>query len=398
MKKALVLSLAVVLGLGVASFAEGVLSGSWDTTITIVPSPVSLAIDSELIVTYAVSGWAFTSDTVLDETGWLGQTFDATGALGAFVLGSTLDFTPYPAAFNYWLVTGGVAIVGVTFDATFGLSTNNTAFDLLVSGKAGLVTVSAEMGFGDPIFDINGNLIVYAAPPTGDGCDFDWQGITIDVGFPFNCATVATEIVFTCAGFDYAKFIVTGIEIPNLPWVSLNAELEFTVQTKTLVLKPIFDFGAIVCFDLYLTGLHTDGMGGDTTSVIGLLSDIQFKGIGLGVEFGGVAFEALSWWGASTANDVGHAYSNKPGLLHGTPYWEAYQIATTDDGCCGPFAFDVTVYFLQGGPQLFDVSKFVANMEIQIATQFTFATGISIDLDHVGGAFTNWTIGFLVEW
>ena len=32
MKKALVLSLAVVLGLGVASFAQ-TLSGSWDTTI-----------------------------------------------------------------------------------------------------------------------------------------------------------------------------------------------------------------------------------------------------------------------------------------------------------------------------------------------------------------------------
>ncbi len=36
MKKALVLSLAVVLGLGVASFAQ-TLSGSWDTTIGIQP-------------------------------------------------------------------------------------------------------------------------------------------------------------------------------------------------------------------------------------------------------------------------------------------------------------------------------------------------------------------------
>jgi hypothetical protein len=40
MKKALVLSLAFVLGLGVASFAQ-TLSGSWETTIGITPSPVA---------------------------------------------------------------------------------------------------------------------------------------------------------------------------------------------------------------------------------------------------------------------------------------------------------------------------------------------------------------------
>ena len=67
MKKALVLSLALVFGLGVASFAQ-TLSGSWETNIGIIPSPVALTIDSELIVTYAVSGWSFTSITTVNET------------------------------------------------------------------------------------------------------------------------------------------------------------------------------------------------------------------------------------------------------------------------------------------------------------------------------------------
>ena len=87
----------------------------------------------------------------------------------------------------------------------------------------------------------------------------------------------------------------------------------------------------------------------------------------------------------------------KPGILKGTPYWEAYRIATTDDGCCGPFNFDITIYFLDGGLQLFDVSKIVSNFDIQISTQFTFGMGLVLDLEAVP-TFAEWTLMFLVEW
>jgi hypothetical protein len=365
MKKALVLSLAVVLGLGVASFAQ-TLSGSWDTTIGINPgspptTPVSLTIDSELIVTYAVSGWTFTSDTVLDETGWKAQSFEVGGALGAFTIGSTLVFDPATVLFKSWAVTGGLSLAGVSFDGTFTLHPGHTLLEIVGAGSAGTVDVEVDVTLGD-----------------GEGCNFDFGGIDIIVGFPFCCADIVSTISFDCLGFNYVDFVVEGIAIPTLPWVTLDALLTFTVAEKTLVLTPNFDFGAVACFDLYVTQLAAGNL---------TISDITISGIGLSCEIGGVSFTGISFWGTGS----------KPGLLHDTPYWEAYQIATTDDGCCGPFNFDVTVYFLQGGAQLFDVSKIVANMEIQIATQFTFSTGIAIDLASTP-AFTNWTIGFLVEW
>jgi hypothetical protein len=368
MKKALVLSLAFVLGLGVASFAQ-TLSGSWDTTIGITPSPVALTIDSELIVTYSVSGWSFTSDTVIDETGWQAQSFTADGALGAFTIGSTLVFDPALVAFESWEVTGGLSLAGVSFEATFGLEDSDTLLEIVGSGSAGLVDVTVDITFGTPGDDI---------------CDFNFAGVDIEVSFPFCCADVVATVSFDCAGFVDATFAVGDIAIPNLPWVTLDALLTFTVDEKTLVVSPSFDFGAIACFNLYLGEIHTDAQGGGDGNVVGLLGDIQINGIGLVCEIGGVDFTGISYWGAGT----------KPGLLKGTPYWEAYQIKTTDDGCCGPFAFDITVYFLQGGLQLFDVAKLAANMSIQVATQFTFSTGIEITLP----AFTNWTIGFLVEW
>jgi hypothetical protein len=358
MKKALVLSLAVVLGLGVASFAQ-VLSGSWDTTVTIVPSPVSLGIDSELIVTYAVSGWSFTSDTILDETGWLGQEFAVSGALGAFTLGSTLVFDPSAPAFTSWEVTGALSLAGVTFDGTFTLEPGVTYFEIVAAGTAGAVDVEADVTFGD-----------------GLGCNFNFGGVLITVGFPFCCADIVSTIEFDCAGFVEATFAVEGIAIPNLPWVSIDALLTFQTGSKTLVLTPSFDFGAIACFELYIDQAATGNL---------TLGDITIGGIGLSCEIGGVEFYGLSYWGTG----------DKPEIL-GT-YWEMYQITTTDDGCCGPFDFTVQVFFDKAGLMLFDVAEIDASMSIQIATQFTFSTGIKI-LTAGPAAFTEWTLGFLVQW
>jgi hypothetical protein len=361
MKRALVLSLAVVLGLGVASFAQ-TLTGTWDTTITITPAPIDLDIDSILTVTYSLSGWVFTSKTTIDETGWTDQTFAASGALGAFTIGSTLDFAPNTPAFESWKVTGGLSIAGVAFDGSFTLTPGNVAVVLNGSGTAGLVALKVSLTFGTP-----GN----------DLCDFNWTGITITGSFPFCCADVAFTLTFDCDGFDQICFTADGIALPGITWATLDAELCFTMQTKTLVVTPVFDFGATACFNVYLSS-PASGL---------LFGDISVDGIGLTCTIGGVQFTGLSYWGAGA----------KPGLLKGTTYWEVYQIKTTDDGCCGPFAFDIAVYFLEGGTKLFDVAFLKANMSIQLATQFTFKMGLSLNLETVP-TFAEWTLGFIVKW
>lgn len=229
MKKALALGLVVVLGVGVASFAQ-MLSGAWDSTVTIVPSPVSLGIRSELIVTYAVSGWSFSSDTLLTEAGWVSQRFDASGALGEIALGSVATFNPATVAFASWIVTSSASLADVSLSGTFTLLPNNTKFILVGSGTADTVDARVAVTFGDQ---------------TLAGCDFNWTGVDIVVGFPFSCADITSTISFDCDGFSNAEFMVAGIAIPTLPWVTLNALLTFQMQTKSLVLTPVFDFGPI---------------------------------------------------------------------------------------------------------------------------------------------------------
>lgn len=368
MKRALVLSLAVLFGLGVAAFAQ-TLSGEWDTTVSIQPTPVEISLTSTLEVTYALSGWSFTSYSELDETGWLDQTFDVSGALGAFTLGSFLDLDP-AGLFDEWIVTAGVSIAGVTFGLDWDLAApgynsdipaGGLAVTLSGSGTAGLVTIGVDVYFGDV---------------TTAACDLDWTGVDITVDFPFCCADVESTISFTCDGFVEACFDVDGIAIPNLPWITIGAELCFELQTKTLTLTPTFNFGEIACFSLYIDQDYTGNL---------LFGDIHIDGIGLDCTIGGVEFIGVSYWG-----DVADKY--KPSILAYQPYWEAYQIKTTDDGCCGPFSFDVTVYFDHAG-FLFDVAEFDANMEIQIATQFSFSMGIDIEVDS---GFTLWSLGFTV--
>jgi len=403
MKKALVLSLVAVLCLGAASFAQ-TLTGKWNTTITIIPSPVSLSIQSELIVTYSISGWSFSSDTLLLGTGWNGQKFDVTGTLGAFTVNSDLVFDPASLAMIQWVTSTELSLAGVDLTAKFVSVPGDTALLLTGKGTAGDVNVSATLKLGTAWYDSNGvgvyciapnyPLYWYPAAVNYDGCGFDFNSIDITVGFPFCCADVTAEVYFTCAGFQYADFGVTGIQVPNLPWFGFDADLHFTTQTKTIVLTPEFNFGNDACFNLYISQsvAELDENGQVTVPGFFTLGNISLDGIDFTCTLGGVTIYDISYWGHE-----GQTIYDKPGILYGTPYWEAFKLTTSDDACCGPFSFALTMYFLNGGTQLFDISKVTASMGLQVAQQFKFTTGIQLNLDTVP-TFTKWTIGFIVTW
>jgi hypothetical protein len=392
MKKALVLSLVMVLGLGVASFGQ-TLSGSWNSTITIVPTPTAItAFDSEIAVQYTVSGWEFSSLTVLDLTGWIDQEFGFDGSLGAFTLGGTLDFTPVPGAFDYLLVDGGVSIAGVDLGLTWLLEGNDLGVELTGDGTAGAVTVGVHLGFGD-IGVIPFELGGPGLPGNGE-CDLNWNSAAITVSFPFSCANVVGSIAFDCIGFKSACFQVDNILIPNLPGLDIDAKVCFArldtqgvlTYEKSFYLRPGFKLGTIACFNLYAY-LNLNTWGAADTPIT--LDSIAFNGFGLSTDIAGVTFTGLTWLVVEATPD------SKPGILHDTIYYEAYQIKTSDDGCCGPFDFDLTFYFLKGAASLFDVAEVVANVSYELGSNFTFTTGLTVDT--VLG-FSQWTVGFEVTW
>jgi len=133
----------------------------------------------------------------------------------------------------------------------------------------------------------------------------------------------------------------------------------------------------VTCIDFYIQVNSSDNL---------TIGDISIEGIKLSCDVGAVTFTGISFWGDSS----------KPGRLAGTEYWEVYTIETNADACCGPLSFDVSVFFLENGLRLFDVSLFEVNLELTVAPQFVFSTGLEIDVEV--NATTIWTLGFEIDW
>jgi len=375
MKRALVLSLICVVGLAFAGFAQ-TLTGSWDTEVCIDPQTawgVALSLTSTLGVTYAIGDWAFTTTTVLDEGGWSDQDFSVTGLFGLITVSSALGFDVSGiGAFESWVTTLGLNMAGVSFGAVFTLD-DTPGTSLVLSGSAGIgsdVVGSVEATLGD-----------------GTDCSFDFVDVTIGLDFLFcDCALIESEIYFSCAnGFEYVEFASDGIAIPNLPWVTLGAVLHFEEQTKEITITPAFNFGTIVCFDLFF-----DVDESAATTYPGGILDLDFisiVGIGIGCTIGGVDFYGLSMFDESLF-----------GTYYGIDYtmWEVYSIDVNADACCGGvFEFGLDLWFDNAGATLFEVALIEADMKVNVTTDFAFTMGLAIDTD---GGFTQWCLGFEVTW
>jgi hypothetical protein len=105
MKRALVLSLVVVLGLGVGAFAQ--LTGAWESTLSFNLGATSfdkyiVGLTSTFEIDYTLAGWTFGSVSGFDLTGFASQAFSVEGALGAFTFESSAAFAPMAVSlYNY---------------------------------------------------------------------------------------------------------------------------------------------------------------------------------------------------------------------------------------------------------------------------------------------------------
>ena len=381
MKKALVLTLAFALGLGIAAFAAP-LSGEWCADITINPQSQTqtfTAFTSTITVDYTVGGWIFESVTGFTLDGWDTQAFSAVGVLGAFSIGSDLVFAPVDAEFTSWDTTGSVSIAGVAFDGEFLLTAGGSGWTFGASGGAGDLSLGATAYFN---MDSDGNLV-----QTDSYC-FCFDSVEFDVSFPFACVDlVDVSLGFSTEGFDGITFAVTGIAIPGLSWFTFDAALTFTTQTdtqKTLTLTPVLTFGTSDCIVLYVDFIGVDGKSCDTSLTI---SGIEIYGLGLEYSWNGVSFSSLSAFGDNTLADLDDTLSSD--------YWEVFSITSEADSCCGGgFSFALDTYFACDSAVLFDWAETDASISYGLGSNFTITTGLNVE----DAGFTEWSIGFEVTW
>ena len=340
----------------------GSLDGAWDSEITINPQSLDIALTADLALCYSISTFAFDSLTTLDASGWADQAFDATGTLGAITVFSAIDFAPAAGDFESWVSTASISLAGAVFSGTFTLEPGVTQ-----------LTISSQTGEGAPV-QFQADVIL----GSGEGCDLDFNSMSLRLIFPIDeCVSIESSIRLGYDGFEYAILATEDIAVPGLPWMTIDATVEFEADAKAMALSPSFDFGPATCFDLYMGVSPEEGLTTDA---------VLIDGIGLSYELGGLRFAALSYWGEG----------DKPGLLADTEYWQVASIHTLEVVCCGPFAFDAAVYFLEGGARLFDAALIDADLAWRATRYFAVDTGLQINLETA--AFSEWTIGVAMIW
>ena len=365
MRRVLIVGAVAVLGLAICGSAQS-FGGSWQTKITLDPQQAlftdAISFTSTVKADYTIGGWTFGSSTVVGDTGWTDQDLTVQGSLGAFSITGAVDLDPSIPLFQKLSATATGTIADVLFTTLLELYDGDAFLTLTASAAAGLLTVDASIAFGDD------------DDPDGV-CDLDFSSVKIGVDFPFCCAEVESEITFSCIGFEKVTFSAQKIEIPGLPWVTLDASLEFTLQTKSLTLTPNFDFSTGICIDFYIAVSTFGNIG---------FESLYIDGVKLECDFGDVKFTGISFWGTHAA---------KPSALG--DYWEMYKIESVDDACCGPFEFDIAVFFEQGSPNLFDVAAFEANLDLTVSSTLSFDMTMEYEINT---GLTLWTFGFTLKW
>jgi hypothetical protein len=366
MKKALVLSLFVMLGVGVACSAQ--LQGEWDTWLKFHPdtSPMSFNVYSFLDIQYLVGGWTLEASTTVDNGGLDSVWMEAWGALGAFSDWAFIYFNPGTATQTASFLTfeniAQVSIAGVDIYAAFAIQDGNwidstgpipaagagqygVGFALGGIGTAGDIRIGAEITWN--LYSALWSIFNYGI----DGNVNDWSGTycasdiwnpywyygglgvvqsscttmfsyaTVIAEFPICCADVYVAAQFSCTnGFEGFGFFAKSIDI-GIPWVKLyDVSLWYTPEAKAIDYDFQIVTGDVVCFKPYLSVVMQGA---------NIVDGFSLNALTLSCTLGGCEF----YWGHIFQHNMmrysGYYWSGLTGL---SPYFDNYYFAATGGG------------------------------------------------------------------
>jgi hypothetical protein len=404
----------VVAVTGIASFAllvAGSLGGSWDTETRIDGTPSLESLQSVLDLDYSWSTLTVTSESELQLFGFLWQGLGVRGTLGAFNVQGDLLFGPSTGDYLYLQMMASFELASAEVAAYFAQLSDAVVggpadgFAIRLSGAIGNLDITSITALGARVRDdeYGGITIVHAASglyrtydtnPLVPGQSFTGQKLTLS-GLTFGCANdIKASLYFTCDGFDSLTLTAEGIKT-NLPWLSLDAELTFQIQTKSLVLVPRLTLGQVACLNVY-ADLVTSG------ADQALVQGISIYGLELSCKIGSITFRDLSVLDPSRyaittpaygtviesiaeAIDAGHEYY--------PDYWEMLSLDIPIGGCCGgTSAVTLYTYFSQGSSSLLDWAMTSAEARIAFSDKLELRGGMEVSAS--GTKFLNFGIRY----
>jgi len=413
-KRILIALLVGVVGIGLTVSAAGVLGGHSWFEVMIDPNAGFSEMDFGIELAYTLGGFTFTSDSLFVLPGqWVWQGFTAVGQLGGFTAYATALLGGSVAASLYAEVIMELSIAGVDLafhaaqlsDNVHGGPAHGAA--LRVAGLVGLFDIVSVSEFGAQIEDddFGGISIVHAATgrerhyvtdPRVLGGGFTGQKFIIE-HFNFCCEEAITATAyFDCDGLDYVSFSIEDLLIGNLPWLAIDAELKFELQTKSLAITPKIVLGDILCFELYSTL--------DNKINVLSLDAIEIGGISLERKIGSVTVRDVTLFVLGDFGLTTERYGSvvmpivdilTQGIDYYPDYFEMFSIAYTGNACCnGEYGFLANVYFDENSTSLFSWAMMHVEARIPFGDSLLFSFGMEV-------AEAGWqylALGFEVTW
>ena len=445
MKKALVISMLVVAGLGLAAFA-GPLSGSWCIYTGFAQfQPMEMAyFESDLTLDYTTCGWTFSSTAIVAKHGFANLYFEGQGSVGAFGFYGVLDFIPQTPSFRFMAGAANLSIAGMTAYAIGVVSNGNAGTVLPASngigwnvgafGVAGAcsVWIEAQFNLDATIGDIysDGYDYVVGELLSIDSCTFEkgpgydvvqtdccacWSGLDVYVEYPFACLDLTTKVSFSCElGFDSVCFELDDICV-GLDWLILDdLNICFELQTKSVCGQFELVLSDCVCITPYVSLRMGDAFETDADGVVigtqRFITGISLDALTIDYDMGqGVTFKAGTFfarvWGDTgitktydvygdwcDSNDL-HCWASDGSITDDEDcaidcaYDEYFAVLIDGDACCGG-AFSVSVFtwfdddLTPADASFMDWVATTASLSIGLGSNTTL--GFDIGLDNGG--------------
>ena len=415
-KRILVATMIITALVGLTLLASGPLSGSWTSELTFRPNGTFAqfirSLESLIVVDYTGSGFAATSTSEFQLFGFVWQEFEVVGTLGAFGYQTNALFGPSTEKkYIYAQFIGSVSLAGLDMglyfaqlsDAVLGGAADG--FAIRLAGSIGTVDVVSitELGAKIKDDDFDGITIVHAASglersyitdPVVFGQGFTGQKVTVS-GLSFACVNdITTTLYATCAGFDFLKFELEGIDV-GLSWLTFDVELTFQTQTKSIALTPTLVLADALCIDLYAEVLTDAPVGTNTTNTLfdsyNSITGIGIYGLGFSYSWNGVTVKELTVLDtgryAITTEEYGSVIEEIVEALENSheyyaDYWELLSIEVVGDGCCGGTnRFLANTYFNKNETALFGWGMTYIEGEAAINSTISLSTQLEVSTD-----------------
>jgi hypothetical protein len=362
---------------------------------------------------YDFGGVSLASDSVMAwPTTWVWQGISTVGSLGAFAFTTNVLFGPSTAEYLYAEAIIGTSMGGIDLawhaaqlsDAVFGGPADGWALRVSAITRGFEIVSISEFGARIEDDDFDGITIVhaatgeerhYATDPLVPGKGFTGEKATIRA-LDLRCADlVGITFYATCAGFQFVAFEASGLET-GLPWLALDTELTFELETKDFSLSPTLLLGDVACVQLFADLAWNPAAG--------LLNAITISGLELACKLGAITVRDVAVLDLHryviTTEAQGNAVETLVDALdqnhdYYPDYWQMLSIAYDTTSCCdGVLSFLANVFFDEASSSLFDW----AMTHVQAAIPLDRSLSFSIEVEALSSDFSRFGFGFAVSW